>query len=144
NGTVAAEVAWACVLVPDPADAAALVQLATVARDGDLADSLGWVVHALASVRAGKLDEALKEVTDALGSADPETAPLTAYSGWGGLVALIQAKRGKLDEAQRWLARALKEPGGDPGSNPNVAWDERLRWQTLRQETEGLLKGKAK
>jgi hypothetical protein len=140
--------------VDDPAGLVKLAAKAAAARPDDLECQ---EVAGLALYRAGKYDEALKQLRLA--------ADRQGRNGWveTQLFLAMTCRRLKENgEARDWLTKAEKQmdrhqggrdwlrgswdwlkkgmPPGDKAGRA-ITWEQRLRWQLLRREAETLLAG---
>jgi tetratricopeptide (TPR) repeat protein len=126
--------AWACAVGPDalqdmtPAVGLARLAVKAAPADANARNTLGAVLY-----RAGKYDEAVKELAAAI-----------KMSGTGGtwtdhlFLAMAQHKLGKTGEAKKSLAAAEKLLDGDPA----WFWADKLERQLLREEATKLIRGK--
>jgi tetratricopeptide (TPR) repeat protein len=143
NPEVANTVAWTCVLLPSASAGyprsgwtGRSVPLAETALD---AGGYRWP-QAAALYRAGQLDTALKQLTEASGVQGGMSR------GSGRLfLAMCHARLGHMAEARRWLDRAVvwmehgaRQKPEEKDSAP-LAWDQWVELRLLRSEAEGLL-----
>jgi WD40 repeat protein len=133
EGYVSEDEAWPCVLAPPSAtDLGGLITLLEKQVTG-AKDSGGLRILGAAYTRAGKHQEAIKRLTEAV--ALREEFP----SAWL-FLAIAHARAGQANEARLWLDKARKWLD-QPGRAGEMSWDDRLRLKVLREEAEALLKG---
>ncbi len=124
--------AWVCALAPEAlADLKPAVELARAAvkgneKDAGVRNTLGALLH-----RAGLLEEAVKELNEAIRLSDRGGSALDFL-----FLAMAHRRLGETDEAKKALDQAVRAAE----KNPPVWWSERLEWQLLRGEAEQLLK----
>jgi WD40 repeat protein len=126
-------VAWLCALGPytltDPESPVRLAEAAVQGADEFLKDAalstLGAALH-----RAGRCDEAIRQLLDAIRTRGPEGQP----RDWA-FLALAHHRLGHRAEARRWLDR-LREYR--PSEDPARFWDE-LEIRLLRSEAEAVV-----
>jgi tetratricopeptide (TPR) repeat protein len=128
---VADGLAWVCVLapdaVPDPARLVALAERA-LAREKKWAylETVGAALY-----RAGRFREAVERLDEAVrGHGKGGSAATQVF------LAMAHHRLGHRDEAGQWLARAVKQVGGEK----DLSWQDRVAWESLRREAEGLLR----
>ncbi len=145
--------AWTCVLAADAAaEPARFVQLAESASarhqgEFDYLNTLG-----AACFRAGRVDDALKNLSQAEAAlkAKPDPRQAVAYNWF--YLAMTHHRLGRAEEARQWLARAVEESGRmlkegpkNPASpnafEPAVPWNRRLTLELLRREAEAMING---
>jgi len=135
-------IAWTCIQLPDGLDDwTRLVQLTekTLAADRDnysRLTTLGAVLY-----RAGRFQEAARRLTEAeaafLKAKDP--AKTMAYTCL--FLAMTQQRLGNAEQAQEWLAKAVREidqPSPEK-AKINQVWSRRLTLGLLRREAEALI-----
>jgi WD40 repeat protein/tetratricopeptide (TPR) repeat protein len=122
-----------CVLAPNAvADWKRVVRLAEKAAEGEPSNQDFLTIRGVILYRAGQCDEAVQRLKQAIGE-DPEQEGLD----WSRLfLAMAHQKLGHTEEAKRCLAKAA-ESMKDEG----LGWRERLEYQILHREAEGLVKG---
>jgi Tfp pilus assembly protein PilF len=136
------DVAWVCVLVPDAvADPLRPLRLAEWAvahqpKNEDCLNTLGAAFY-----RAGKFEEAVKRLNAAIQARGKGRK----YEDWL-FLAMAHHRLGHADEAQQWLAKAVREIDTALAEKPGSAraqalsWQQRQEMQFLRHEAETLLK----
>jgi tetratricopeptide (TPR) repeat protein len=139
--------AWTCALAPDAvADASRPVQLAEKAVAKEPKNLAYRRTLGAALYRAGRFDEAAKQLTEAstLDPNDPRTA--MAYTWF--FLALAHHRLGHADEARRWLDKATRatedalKPLGKSANPAGVIpppWNRKLTLRLLRREAEELM-----
>ena len=138
-------VVWVCSLLPDAvSDFQQVVQLAEAAAAKD--NSFNPAVLGAVHYRAGRFEEALKDLNYALG---PPAKLRYAWEGY--MLALAHHRLGHAEEAKLWLSRATamsdqatKEDVDFRSSGRPYRWLQRLVAQILQREAEGLIQGAAK
>jgi tetratricopeptide (TPR) repeat protein len=127
-------IAWAGMLRPEaglgvqPLIVALRNDAAGDPKRADLRRTLG-----LASLRAGKPEDAVKWLDEAVALQEPFA------SAWL-LLAMAHHRAGHADEAGKWLEKATDWLAA-PGRLDQLDWQERLALRLLREEAEALLKG---
>jgi Flp pilus assembly protein TadD len=134
----------ACTLAPGAvADPARAVRLAEKAVALDPKDSGSHEVLGRTLYRAGRPEEAVKRLGEAVAIGDK------AGNVWHWLfLAMAHRDLGHADEARAWLGEAAgwidqelaKSSSESPGGS-GLSWDQRLGLPHLRQEAEALIKG---
>jgi tetratricopeptide (TPR) repeat protein/serine/threonine protein kinase len=143
--TDAANLAWACLLLPNTLpEHDRLIQAARAMSAGDPKSYLFAKVLGAALLRAGLGAEAIEQLKRAAALQEP--APATWL-----LLAIAHERLGRADEADQWRGAAVKwmskagpEPRKGTSSTPAVSWDklpwmEQLALECLRREAEELM-----
>ena len=134
----------ACTLAPGAvADLARAVRLAEKAVALDPKDSGSHEVLGRTLYRAGRTEEAVKQLGEAVAIGDK------TGNVWHWLfLAMAHHDLGHADEARAWLGKAagwidqeLAKPSSESPGGSGLSWDQRLELPLLRQEAEALIKG---
>jgi WD40 repeat protein len=152
--------AWACVLVADTvSDPTLPLQLAERALEQSPKTWAYLLVRGAALYRAGRFEEAVKQLNEALAARQAEQAsghqsddrvshPFLDCAYDLLFLAMAQQRLGNtaearqaLDEAVRWLEQPPPKIKS-VGNNPAYSWGRRLTHQQLRREAEALIKGR--
>jgi WD40 repeat protein/Flp pilus assembly protein TadD/type II secretory pathway pseudopilin PulG/tRNA A-37 threonylcarbamoyl transferase component Bud32 len=149
--------AWACVLIPDAvADAARPLQVAERALAQSPKTWAYLLVRGAALYRAGRLEEAVKQLQEALAARQAEQAsgqrsddkvrnPFLDCAYDLLLLTMAQQRLGNAHEARQALNQAIQWIEQPPpktkvvGNHPAYSWGSRLTHQLLRREAEALL-----
>jgi len=138
--------AWTCVLAADAvADYSRPVALAQKAVKSDPASHSRLTALGAILYRAGRLDEAIKRLTEAeqlATDADPKTKVSPAYKWFFLAMAhhrLRQHDKAKkcFDKAVAWTDKVMQDHQESTG--PRLPWSRRVTLQLLRQEAEKTL-----
>jgi serine/threonine protein kinase/Tfp pilus assembly protein PilF len=146
--TTALWVTWGCVVAPDAvADPAPLVPLAEKSLATAPANHDFLTVHGAALYRAGRYKEAAERLGEAAAYRPGPGSRLPVVYSWY-FLAMAQHRLGQVDEARRWLEKAVRwvegrEKEGDAASKLPMFWNRRLTLQLLRREAEALILGPA-
>ncbi|WP_168219098.1 protein kinase domain-containing protein [Limnoglobus roseus] len=126
---LARDIAWTCSLSPgDAADLVAVVKFANLAIKSTPTDPTTVMVQALATVRDGRVEEAIPALESLCAAKD---CPPTAWA----VYALALRRVGKPEESKGWQTRAtqwLAEQTSGPGVPPT--WDTRAELEILLRE----------
>ena len=134
----------ACTLAPGAvADLARAVRLAEKAVALDPKDSGSHEVLGRTLYRAGRTEEAVKRLGEAVAIGDK------TGNVWHWLfLAMAHHDLGHADEARAWLGKAagwidreLAKPSSESPGGSGLSWDQRLGLPLLRQEAEALIRG---
>jgi len=139
-------VAWACVLAPDAtADWPKIVGLAEKAAESDSKSFAYQNTFGAVLYRAGRLDEALRQLDQADRLAnEPNQAVQSSPAYTWFFLAMAHHRLGHGEEAKTWLDKAVtsteKALGERTQGTADVPWNRRLTLKLLRDEAEALLK----
>ena len=133
-------VAWTCVVAGDEVEYfAEVIKLAEQAvesseRNDNYLKTLGAALY-----RAGRFDEAAQQLTDLTDAWDQgselPTSTSPAYTWF--FLAMANHQLGHLDEARKWLDKAVEQAEQEIAGN--ASWNRRLTLQLLRKEAASLL-----
>jgi tetratricopeptide (TPR) repeat protein len=137
-------VAWICALAPEAGvDIARVIRLAEKALAENPTSHFHVRAHGAALLRAGKFEDAEKQLKKAAQAGLPDAWLLLSitYQRWG---KKDEAKTW-LDKADRWLEETKTKKLADPAAKGQtrwelLSWEERLALQIFRREAEALLK----
>jgi tetratricopeptide (TPR) repeat protein len=137
---------WASIPLPDTTeDWTPLVQLArkvSTAKRGRL--DRRFVVGAV-FYRAGRLEEALRRLTEAEAALQKEKDPTPSSVYTWLFLAMAHQRLGHSEQAREWLARAVREidqlSAKDATNADPDRWNQRVIIRLLRREAEALVKG---
>jgi Flp pilus assembly protein TadD len=135
----------ACTLAPGAvADRARAVRLAEKAVALDPKASWSHEVLGRTLYRAGRPEEAVKQLGEAVAISSDKTGNV-----WHWLfLAMAHHELGHAAEARAWLGKAagwidreLAKPSSESPGGSGLSWDQRLELPLRRQEAEALIKG---
>jgi tetratricopeptide (TPR) repeat protein len=139
---------WTCVLAPDAvADWKVPLQLAEAVLVDNSKSNLALSLQGALLYRAGQFEEALKRLTEAERTYQPDDRYNTIAFNWL-FLALTHQRLGHAAEAKKWHDKAVKwidlemPKAKESAAGRPLRWNQRLGLQLLRRESEELLRTK--
>ena len=140
KGDTAFWVAWTCVVGGNEVeDMAEVIKLAGQAVESSEKNDGYLKTLGAALYRAERFDEAVQQLTDLTDAWDQGSAlpTLTSPAYTWFFLAMANHRLGRLDEARKWLDKAVEQAEQEIAGN--ASWNRRLTLQLLRKEAESLL-----
>jgi WD40 repeat protein/serine/threonine protein kinase len=137
--TVANLVAWQCALLSEGVgDWRPVEELAKRAAESKISDGNYLNTYGAVLYRAGRHQEAIQTLTSSIKNNGPE-GDVTDWI----FLAMAHHRLGHADEANKWLAKAVRWCESHRENLAKDDWIRRLEVERLRSEAEKLIKGKS-